>query len=545
MLKFIQKLFDTGGARVGGNSHYLDISSTGALTDAGTQTHDLNNVDITTLSVTTLDSLTTATITTANITTANITTASVSSILKAASANVGGATHYLTVAATGALGDEGTQTHSLNDVDIATLTVSSSIDAVAAITKAGGASHYVSVGTDGALTDTGTQTHNLNDVDITTLTVTTIDSASSITRIGSSGSYTAIGVDGAITDAGTQTHNLNHIDITQADITTATITSASITSFLLAASANVGGAVNYLSVSAAGALGDEGTQTHSLNDLDVTTFTVTTIDSASSITKIGSSGSYTAIGVDGAITDAGTQTHNLNDLDVTTLTVTTLDSVGAVTKAGGSSDYVTIGADGALTDTGTQAHSLNDMTITTLTATTLTAANLGNIKTRQIHLPVKTWQVAGSVTLSTFNSVYPALVLSTACPASESDALVYNTVVLPDDCSTASAINFYIRESHSTAGASNIAFTLAASYLGNGEATAPTGASSTVTLLDTAASTAANAPREISIGTLGTGFAAGDLVLMNFGWLTSTASNIAVNSTLTDLWLEYRATVLY
>ncbi len=64
MLKFIQKLFDTGGAQIGSNSHYLSIGTDGSLGDVGTQTHDLNNVDITTLTVGTLDGVTAATVTT-------------------------------------------------------------------------------------------------------------------------------------------------------------------------------------------------------------------------------------------------------------------------------------------------------------------------------------------------------------------------------------------------------------------------------------------------------------------------------------------------
>jgi hypothetical protein len=52
MRKYTQKSYETGGIRVGSNSHYTDIGTDGALTDVGTQTHNLNAVTIATLTAT-------------------------------------------------------------------------------------------------------------------------------------------------------------------------------------------------------------------------------------------------------------------------------------------------------------------------------------------------------------------------------------------------------------------------------------------------------------------------------------------------------------
>lgn len=50
------KQYLVGGARVGGASNYVQIGTDGAITDAGTQSHDLNALTVTTLTNSTLGS---------------------------------------------------------------------------------------------------------------------------------------------------------------------------------------------------------------------------------------------------------------------------------------------------------------------------------------------------------------------------------------------------------------------------------------------------------------------------------------------------------
>lgn len=158
MLKFIQKLYDTGGIRIGGASHYTDIGTDGALTDVGTQSHNLNDVTIATLTATTV-----------NPTNLTATAGSFGSVPR-----VGGATHYMSIGTTGALSDAGTNLHDLNTVSIHALTASTanvnSAASFARVPRIGTTSNYATFGTDGAITDTGTQSHDLNAVSITTLT---------------------------------------------------------------------------------------------------------------------------------------------------------------------------------------------------------------------------------------------------------------------------------------------------------------------------------------------------------------------------------------
>ena len=327
-------------------------------------------------------------------------------------------------------------------------------------------------------------------------------------RFGGASHYLDIDTTGCITDTGTQTtaHNFNDVDITNADITTLTV-----------------GTLDGCTAAT------------------VTTLTVTSaIDQVAAITKGGGASNYMSVGTDGAITDTGTQTHDLADVNIGTLTVTTaIDAVAGITKGGGSSNYMTVGADGAITDTGTQAHSLNDVTITTLTSTTLGAA-----KTRSLWFRPYDFKTSGSVSLSTMDTTWFGLVYTTTCPASATDSYLYSTFVVPEDVSTATAMNLYVYSMHTTTAASITHYIASASYLASGEITAPTGASSSCNYQHTSAGSA-NVIQKVDVGDLGVGFTAGDLVKMRVGYYSSGGSNTSVNDTIIMARVDYASLKAY
>lgn len=255
--------------------------------------------------------------------------------------------------------------------------------------------------------------------------------------------------------------------------------------------------------------------------------------------RIGGGTNYLDISNAGALTDEGTQSHSLNDVTIATLATTTVSRVAAITKAGGTSNYLAISTAGALSDEGTQSHSLNDVTITTLTNSTLGAA-----KTRSILFHPYMLKASGSAALSTGDTSWFANVLTTSCPASTTNSYLYGQCVLPDDISTATAMAISAYTMKTTTGASVTSYTASASYLGTGEVVAPAGASATCAVLWTNASVA-NTIQTVAIGNFATGFSAGDLVKFKLGWDTSSGSQTATNDTVWMVRLDYSSLKAY
>jgi hypothetical protein len=334
-------------------------------------------------------------------------------------------------------------------------------------------------------------------------------------RIGTASNYLDIGTDGALTDAGTQTHSLEALTVATLTPTNTTATIAHVTSLAVGTAASssgtaqIGGTSNYLSVSAAGALSDTGTQSHDLNVISLTNSTVTV-------------------------------EH------VTSLAVGTAASVSGTAQIGGASHYLSVGTDGALTDTGTQAHSLEAVTISTLTNSTL-----GSVKTRYLHLRPGdfTTNSGASATIATqtlfADSASTQVVRFTVTDPSAADVTVQALMRMPDDLASASALTATLWTSHSTTGGSATAWLLSASAYDNLESTAGT----VVTLATADASalsgSAPNVPHEITGTFSASGVAAGDLLRLQLALYCTSGSNRRLESDVYGVTIGYKSLTMY
>lgn len=168
-------------------------------------------------------------------------------------------------------------------------------------------------------------------------------------------------------------------------------------------------------------------------------------------------------------------------------------------------------------------------------------------KTRSIDISPNDTHVSGSVTKAAIvvsSASFPGALFLTACPASATNPHMAGTFRVPADVDTSVGIAAYAYTSHNTAGASNAAWLMSACYLGTGEAAAPTGASSALTKIDAGVATA-NAINRVSLGTLGTGFAANDIVKFDLALYCSSGSNAAVNQDVWALEFVYTSAVAY
>lgn len=218
-------------------------------------------------------------------------------------------------------------------------------------------------------------------------------------------------------------------------------------------------------------------------------------------------------------------------------------------RVGANSHYTDIGADGALTDIGTQTHNLNHMDITqaditTATITTLNATTLGAAKTRSIFLQPTDFKVSGSVSAGSTGTYFNALQFVTACPNSTTDPHFGVAFTVPSDAYTSTAMSLYFHRCSNVASASVVHYRYAASYIGSGEAAAPTGASAAGTKTHTTAASA-NAIEKVTIGTLSTGFAAGDIVFLDCSYYCSGGSNIATSDAIVMAQVDYSSLLSY